>query len=50
MSFTKWSTKNPGAKSPATMRGARFDSAQLDAAPPEIDASTDSTSSPARVA
>ena len=49
MSFTKWSTKNPGAKSPATMRGARFDNAQLAAAPLDTDARTDSTSRPARV-
>ena len=33
MSLTKCSTKKPGAKSPASMRGARFASDQLPAAP-----------------
>ena len=48
MSFTKWSTKKPGAKSPSTMRGARFDNAQLAAAPLETEVRTDGTSRPAR--
>jgi hypothetical protein len=36
MSFTKWATKNPGAKSPDRIRGPRFVSDQLPAAPLEI--------------
>ena len=48
MSLTKCSTKNPGSKFPAMMRGPKFESDQLPAAPEATDCMTLSRSRPAR--
>ena len=47
MSLMMCLMKKPGAVSPRTMRGARFDSVHEAAAPPEIVSMTSVTSSPA---
>ena len=47
MSFKKCSTKKPGSKLPAMIRGPRFESDQLPAAPEATDSSTVFRSRPA---